>query len=114
MPFIPFATAVGANATVDVPLAPFDRLGAGGGRVGVKATSIAAETAAVNLTFMLGSDTIVSQSPIFGEAAAGVGPSNETPSIAGVGAPGDPITVRLENTTGAPVTIRGIVAVQNA
>lgn len=114
MPFIPFQITVPANGNVDVPLAPFDRLGAGGGRVGVKATSIAAESGDVNFTLMLGSETVVSQSPIFGEAAVGVGPNNETPSYTGIGAPGDPVTVRLENTTAGAIVIRGVVAVINA
>lgn len=114
MPFVPFEISVAANASADVPLAPYDRLGAGGGRVGIKATVIAASSGNVNLTLMLGSDTVVSQSPLFGEPVVASGPTNETPSYSGVGAPGDPITIRLENTTGTAIVVRGIAAIQNA
>jgi len=113
MPIVTFNQVVPLNGSVDVALAPFDRFGGGGGRVAVQATSIAAESGDVNLTLMIGSDTVQSAGPVFGESVAGIGPTNETPAVSGFGGIADPITVRLENTTGADITISGRVIIEN-
>jgi len=114
MPAVPFQESIILNATNTVDLTPFDRFGGRGGRVAVKATSIAAESGDVNLTLIVGSDVIVNASPVFGESTVGAGPTGETPSYSAIGAPGDPITLRLANTTGATIVIQGVVQIDNA
>ena len=114
MPAVPFSIGVPLNGQIDVPLAPFDRFGGGGGRIAVRATVLAASSGDVNMTVMLGSDVVQSQAPVFGESVAGLGPTRETPVVGGLGAPGDPITIRLENTTGTLIVVNGIADIQNA
>jgi len=114
VPVVSFEQSIAANAESDISLAPFDRFGGQGGRVAVRSTVIAASSGDVNLTLMVGSDVVQQASPIFGEAALGIGPDRNTPAVAGIGAPGDPITVRLANTTGAAIVVRGVVDIQNA
>lgn len=114
MPLVPRQTSVAANATVDVALAPFERFGGGGGRVAVQATVIAASSGLVNMSLLIGSDVVQDAGPIFAEPVVGGGPDANTPAVVGVGAPGDPITIRLSNTSGAAIVVRTIANVQNA
>lgn len=116
MPAVYFRQDLGAaNSVVDVPLAPYDRFGGGGGRIRVRATVVIANAGNVDMTVMLGSDVLISAGPVGAEANVGQGPTNETPSISGIGAPGDPITVRLAETAGvANVIVTGVVDIQNA
>jgi len=113
MPVVPFSVSVPANGQVNVDLSPFDRFGGRGGRVGVRATVPAASAGVVNITMLLGSDTIVENSPLFGEPVVGSGPSNETPAFVGVGAPADPITIRLANTTAGAIIVSGRADIEN-
>ena len=115
MSVVAFAQNVLANSTADVPLAPFDRFGGGGGRVAVRATvPVAAAPGDVLMTVLVGSDVLANQVPVFAEAAANAGPNSETPVVAGIGTPSDPITVRLANTTIGALVVSGIVDIQNA
>jgi len=117
MPTVYFQQNMGAAGltTIDVALAPFDRFGGGGGRVRVRATVPTLLQGTVDLTVMVGSDVLVSAGPLGAEAAVGAGPTSETPAIAGIAAPGDPITVRLAETAGnANTIVQGIVDIQNA
>ena len=114
MPSVPFNVSVPANDKLDVPLAPFDRFGGNGGDVTVKATSIAAESGDVNLTLIIGSDVVQSEAPVFGENVAGQGPTSETIGVSGFGAPADPITIRLANTTAGAIVISGHALINNS
>lgn len=114
MPTVYFREQMVANATQDVALAPYDRFGGGGGRVRVRCTVPTLLGGTVDLTVMLGSDVIVSAGPIGVESVAGGGPTNESPSVAGIGAPGDPITIRLAENAGGTPMVSGVVDIQNA
>ena len=116
MPAVYFRQDLGvANSVLDVALAPYSRFGGGGGRVRVRCTVPTTLGGTVDLTVMLGSDVLVSAGPIGVESVAGGGPTSETPSISGIGAPGDPITVRLAETGGnANTIVTGVVDIQNA
>jgi len=116
LPAVYFQQDLGAaNSVVDVALAPYDRFGGGGGRVRVRCTVLQALTGTVDLTVMVGSDVLVSAGPVSAETSVGAGPNSESPSISGIAAPGDPITVRLAETGGnANTIVTGIVDIQNA
>jgi hypothetical protein len=114
MPHIKRDVVVGAGATVDVNLAPFDRFAGRGGRVSVRATVPIAAVGAGTLTLMAGSDVIADQFVIPVERGANLGPDKDTPSVSGFGVPGDPITVRLQDPGGAGYTAMVEVQVDNA
>lgn len=114
MPVVPFSLSVPLNGQIDVPLAPYDRLGGRGGRVAVAATLPILTPTGVTMTVMLGSDVVQSEGALFGEGVAGQGPTSETPRVVGVGAPGDPITVRLTNSTAGNIITSGVVQIDNA
>ena len=115
MPVVYFQETMAANATQDVSLAPYDRFGGGGGRVRVRAVAPnGATVGSIKITVMLGSDVLISSGPLSIETAAGIGVTSETPSISGIGAPGDPITVRIEETAGNTPLVQGVVDIQNA
>ncbi len=88
---------VPAAGNIDVNLSPFDRFAGRGGQATVKATGVAAEVDDLTFTFTIGSDIIASLFAIGAEPLAGAGPNKETPSVTGIGAPADPITVNLQN-----------------
>ncbi len=102
-------------AQIDVNLAPFDRFGGRGGRLSVKATAVAAEAHDKTMTVMVGSDILADQIAIGGEAVVGLGPNRETPTVTGIGAPADPITVRLFDGSGTGIEVVTVeVEIENA
>lgn len=109
MPAVPFNVTLGASATADVDLAPFDRLGGGGGRVAVRAFCDGATGDAV-LTLMIGSEVIQSEGPLF----VGTVIDRNTPVISGLGAAADTITIRLRDASAAGSVIIGIADIENA
>ena len=113
MPVVTIQDSIAGNATETMDLSPFDRFGGGGGQVAVRSTVIAGSTGNVTMDLLLGSDTIISSGPVFGEPVVGGGPSGETPVVAGFGAP-DPITLRYSNTTSSAIVVRAIVDIRNA
>jgi len=67
------------------------------------------------MTVLVGSDVLQDAGVIPAEAVAGEGPIESTAGVSGIGAPGDPITVRLAETLGTGSTIvLGVVDIQNA
>ncbi len=109
-----FQQSIGIGATADVNLNPFQQAGRRGAQVAVAATCPAANSGEVLLTLMAGSDILIQDGPISGEAVAGQGPTNESPRVGGIAAPADPLTLRLRNTGAGAVVINGIVEVTNA
>ncbi len=93
------------SGNVDVNLAPFDRFAGRGGQVSVKATALATQEDDLTLSLTIGSDIIADSYAIGAEAVAGQGPNNETPSIRGIGAPADPITLNIQNANAAARTV---------
>lgn len=110
MPVVTRAITVPANGTVAVDLSPFDRFGLGGGAVQLRAATAAAATLGdilANLT--IGSDQVARDAVVPNTTVV----NNETPSISGVGAPADPITVTLQNTTATARLTNVVVDIQN-
>jgi len=96
---------VPAAGNIDVNLAPFDRFGGRGGRATVKATATATEEDDITFRFIIGSDIIAEDYAVSAERNVGEGPSQNTKSVQGIGAPADPIALRLFN---ANVAIRTV------
>lgn len=115
MPQVRRAVAVAAATTVTADLSPFDRFGLGGGAVSVRAVDTAGGGllfGEVLLNLTIGSDQVARDSALAIGVTGGV--NDETPRIAGVGGPGDPITVTIQNTDGAlAATVDLVVDVQN-
>ena len=116
MPQVRRTVAAAAAATQTVDLAPFDRFGLGGGAVSVRAVEVdgtaglAFGEILVNLT--VGSDQVSRDNAIAIGVAAGV--NSETPAISGVGGPGDPITLTVQNTDAAVAgTVDVVIDIQN-
>jgi len=99
---------------VDVNLSPFDRFAGRGGQVTVKATCLAGQEDDLTLSLLVGSDIIADAYAVGAEASAGQGPIKETPSITGIGAPADPITLNLQNANAAARTIDVEAEILNA
>jgi len=116
IPVVRFQQTITANQSLNIDLSPFDRFGGGGGRIRAKATLPAGTTPSnVTMTVLVGSDVLQDAGPLPAEAIAGEGPIESTAGVAGIGAPGDPITVRLAETAGTASTIvLGVVDIQNA
>ncbi len=102
------------TGNVDVNLSPFDRFAGRGGQATVKATALATQQDDITLTFTIGSDIIASVWAVPAERVAGLGPDKETPSVTGIGAPADPITVNVQNANAAARTVDVEVEVINA
>lgn len=102
------------TGNIDVNLSPFDRFAGRGGQATVKATALATEQDSASFDFTIGSDIIASAFAIGAEAVAGQGPNRETPSVSGIGAPADPITVNLQNSSGAAIVVDVEVEIINA
>ncbi len=105
---------VPALGNIDVNLAPFDRFAGRGGQATVKATGVAAEVVDLTLTFTIGSDIIASVWAIGAQGVVSGGPDKESPSITGIGAPADPITVNLQNSNAGTRVVDVEVEVINA
>ncbi len=102
------------TGNIDVNLSPFDRFAGRGGQATVKATAAATEQDDLTLTFMIGSDIIADAYAIGVEAVVGQGPNKETPSVTGIGAPADPITLNIQNANAAARTVDVEVEIVNA
>lgn len=102
------------TGNVDVNLAPFDRFAGRGGQATVKATALGGQEDDITLDFTIGSDIIASGFAVGAEAVAGQGPNRETPSVTGIGAPADPITVNIQNANAAARTVDVEVEIINA
>ncbi len=102
------------TGNVDVNLSPFDRFAGRGGQATVKATAAATEEGDLTFSFMIGSDIIADAYAIGVEAVTGQGPNRETPSVTGVGAPADPITLNLQNSNAAARVVDVEVEIINA
>ncbi len=99
----------------DVNLAPFDRFAGRGGRATVRLTALATEEDNVTMRFMIGSDIIAEDYAVPAERNAGEGPVQSTQSVQGVGAPGDPINVRIFNSNATTARVVDVeVNVENA
>lgn len=96
MPSIRVMLAATAATGTNVPLGAFNRFGGRGGAVQVRGTNVTLEGATFSL--QIGSDIVVDRGLLPAEAAAGVGPTQETVHFQGVGAPGDPILVTAFGT----------------
>lgn len=114
MPHLCRNVVVGAGLTVDMNLAPFHRFGGRGGRVAVRATVPIASVGAGTITVMCGSDVVADQFVIPVEPGVSFGPTKETQSVGGRGAPGDPITVRIADPGGAGFTATVEAQIDNA
>lgn len=99
---------------VDVNLSPFDRFAGRGGSVTVRATGLAATVGDLSFSLMIGSDIIADNYAIGAEAIALKGPDKDTPSVFGVGAPADPITLNLQNANAGPLTVTVEADIVNA
>ncbi len=102
------------TGNVDVNLSPFDRFAGRGGQATVKATALLGQEDDLTLSFLIGSDIIADAYAIGAEAIAGQGPIKESPSVTGIGAPADPITVNLQNANAAARTVDVEVEIINA
>ncbi len=105
---------VPAAGNIDVNLSPFDRFAGRGGQATVKATGVIAEVVDLTLDFTIGSDIIAQGFAIGAEAIVNQGPNKETPSVVGIGAPADPITVNLQNANAGTRVVNVEVEVINA
>lgn len=102
------------TGNVDVNLSPFDRFAGRGGQATVKATCLIGQEDDLTFTFMIGSDIIADAYAIGSESTVGQGPQKETPSVTGIGAPADPITLNLQNANAAARTVDVEVEIVNA
>ena len=102
MPVVRKANANVPVAGVEVDLGVFNRFGGRGGAISVRGTSNAVNTF---MTVQVGSDIVADRFEMPIEAVTGQGPNNETPAIQAVGAPGDPIMVKLFGTAATEDTI---------
>lgn len=97
MPVVrPVEVNFAAGETRIIELSPYDRFGARGGKVTVGGTSSA--TSDMTMQVLVGSDQLTTGFVLPVETNTGLGPTTETPTVSGFGAPSDPITVRVTNT----------------
>jgi hypothetical protein len=102
------------TGNADVNLSPFDRFAGRGGSVTVKATATATEQDDITLSLMVGSDIIADNYAVGAEAVAGQGPNKDTPSVSGIGAPADPITLNIQNANAAARVVAVEAEIVNA
>ncbi len=102
------------TGNVDVNLSPFDRFAGRGGQATVKATCLIGEEDDLTFDFTIGSDIIASAYAIGAEGSVGQGPNKETPSVTGIGAPADPITLNVQNANALARVVDVEVEIINA
>ena len=107
MPQVRFRQSIAANATEDINLAPNDRFGPAGGKVELFCVTIA--DGDHRATLMVGTDVILDRGFPNVPLAPGVVDLQRDKMAEGFGAPFDPITLRIENTTVGAVVCSGLV-----
>ena len=115
MSSIRLRTTIGIAGQMTLDLSPFDRFGGRGGKITAKCTGVAAEADGdITWTVLVGSDILLNNGEITGEAVLNSGPTAETPAVIGFGAPADPITITVFNANAATRDVITVVEIENA
>ncbi len=109
MPFTHrFRDSIAANATQTIDLGPLSRMPAAGQ---LEVFANCPTDGAIRMTVLLGTDIVEDRGFLNVAATTGRVQVPEDIAAQGFGASNDPITIRLENTSGAAVIAQGLVRI---
>lgn len=109
MPTQRFRESIPLTSTLEIDLGPLKILPPNGGRVRLFAVGTADGSHRASL--LIGTDLVIDRAFLNPPSAAGVVDVQRDAIGEGYGEGGDPLTLRIENTTGAAAIAQGLVVV---